>query len=110
MCYMIGVDSSRRRRRKALRTVGVRELRQNLSVYLDRVKAGEAMNVTEHGHVVAILAPLPVNRLTTLQRLVGEGRATAPTRSLRALGTPEAGAPGAPASEDVIAELREERL
>jgi hypothetical protein len=29
--------------------VGVRELRQNLSVYLDRVKAG-ALEVTEHGH------------------------------------------------------------
>ena len=35
--------------------VGVRELRQNLSVYLDRVKAGETLEVTEHGHPVARL-------------------------------------------------------
>ena len=33
--------------------VGVRELRQNLSVYLDRVKDGETLEVTEHGHPVA---------------------------------------------------------
>jgi len=37
--------------------VGVRELRQNLSRYLDRVKAGEALDVTEYGRLVARLAP-----------------------------------------------------
>src|SRR5437870_1385634 len=37
--------------------VGVRELRQNLSVYLRRVKTGEALEVTERGHVVARLVP-----------------------------------------------------
>jgi len=91
-------------------TVGVRELRQNLSVYLDRVKLGETLSVTEYGQVVAILAPLPAARLTTLERLVAEGRATAPTRSLRDLPPPTPRPPYAPASEDVIAELREERL
>ncbi len=38
--------------------VGVRELRQNLSVYLERVKAGESLEVTERGQPVARLAPL----------------------------------------------------
>ena len=42
MCYM-----GRSAARSA--TVGVRELRQNLSIYLDRVKKGEALTVTEHG-------------------------------------------------------------
>lgn len=37
--------------------VGVRELRQNLSRYLDRVKAGEDLVVTERGTVVARLVP-----------------------------------------------------
>src|SRR2546423_1249097 len=37
--------------------VGVRELRQNLSKYLDRVKAGEDLVVTERGKVVARLVP-----------------------------------------------------
>jgi prevent-host-death family protein len=39
--------------------VGVRELRQNLSVYLRRVRRGEALLVTEHGRPVAALQPLP---------------------------------------------------
>jgi prevent-host-death family protein len=38
-------------------SVGVRELRQNLSKYLDRVKAGEDLVVTEHGREVARLVP-----------------------------------------------------
>ena len=41
------------------RLVGVRELRQNLSVHLDRVKEGQTLTVTEHGHAVAELRPLP---------------------------------------------------
>ncbi len=45
LCYM-AQDPSR---------VGVRELRQNLSVYLDRVKRGESLTVTEHGQIVAVL-------------------------------------------------------
>jgi prevent-host-death family protein len=38
-------------------SVGIRELRQNLSRYLDRVKAGEDLVVTERGAVVARLVP-----------------------------------------------------
>jgi len=41
--------------------VGIRELRQNLSRYLDRVKAGETLVVTEHGREVARLVPLTSN-------------------------------------------------
>lgn len=78
MCYMAQWSAG---------TVGVRELRQNLSVYLDRVKKGEALTVTEHGAAVAILRPLPP-ATTALARLVAEGRATPPTRSLRALPRP----------------------
>lgn len=37
--------------------VGVRELRQNLSKYLERVKAGEDLVVTERGQEVARLIP-----------------------------------------------------
>jgi prevent-host-death family protein len=39
------------------KTVGVRELRQNLSRYLERVKAGETLTVTERGQEVARLVP-----------------------------------------------------
>ncbi len=39
--------------------IGVREVRQNISVYLRRVEQGEAFTVTDHGRPVAVLAPLP---------------------------------------------------
>jgi prevent-host-death family protein len=38
--------------------VGVRELRQNLSVYLRRVRRGETLQVTERGRPVATLQPI----------------------------------------------------
>jgi prevent-host-death family protein len=38
--------------------VGVRELRQNLSVYLRRVRRGETLEVTERGRPVATLHPI----------------------------------------------------
>lgn len=53
--------------------VGVRELRQNLSVYLRRVKLGERLEVTERGQVVARLEPL-VGDGDALARLGREGR------------------------------------
>lgn len=63
--------------------VGVREVRQNLSVYLDRVKAGESLEITEHGRPVAILVPTE-DAVSPLRRLIAEGRARpAPRRWLR---------------------------
>jgi len=47
MCYM-------RRPR-----VAVRQLRQNLSVHLRKVKGGQVLEVTERGVPVALLVPLP---------------------------------------------------
>lgn len=38
-------------------SVGVRELRQNLSRHLSRVKAGESLVVTKRGEQVALLVP-----------------------------------------------------
>jgi prevent-host-death family protein len=39
--------------------IGVRELRQNASVYLKRVAAGESITVTDRGVPVAVLIPPP---------------------------------------------------
>lgn len=101
MCYM-----PRAVTRSA--TVGVRELRQNLSIYLDRVKKGEALTVTEHGAAVAILRPLaPASNM--LARLVAEGRATAPARSIRHLPRPLAVRLDKPLAE-ILDELRDERV
>lgn len=44
--------------------VGVRELKEHLSEYLDRAARGEVIRVTDRGRPRAILAPLPgVDRL-----------------------------------------------
>lgn len=37
--------------------IGVRELRQHATRYLSRVKAGETVEVTERGRLVALLVP-----------------------------------------------------
>lgn len=66
--------------------VGVRDLRQNLSVYLRRVIGGETMEVTEHGRPIAVLAPLP--DLAPLARLTAAGRVRPAGGSLAALGEP----------------------
>lgn len=54
--------------------VGVRELRQNLSVYLRRVKEGEALEVTEHGTTVARLVPARTHE-SVLEQLIADGKA-----------------------------------
>jgi prevent-host-death family protein len=89
------------------RRVGVRELRQNLSKYLDRIKRGERLEVTEHGRPVAVLAPLPVPR-NPLDRLIGSGRVSAPRGDLLAL-LPPKGTPAEDASR-ILDEGREDRI
>ncbi|HEU4674175.1 MAG TPA: hypothetical protein VFS32_14880 [Candidatus Limnocylindrales bacterium] len=93
-------DASRRR-------VGVRELRQNLSVYLRDVKAGESLDVTEHGHVVARLAPPPSADESILERLEREGKLTPATRSIADLPPPMPLAPGEMPLSDVLRQMRD---
>ena len=67
--------------------VGVRELRQNLSVYLRRVKTGESLEVTERGRPVALLVPL-TQGASPLRRLIEAGRAAVPEHDLANLAPP----------------------
>jgi prevent-host-death family protein len=59
-------------------TVGVRELRQNLSRYLEQVKDGGSFEVTEHGRVVARLSPAGERVPKAYATLAGEYGATLP--------------------------------
>ena len=87
--------------------VGVRELRQNLSRYLDRVKTGEELVVTEHGQQVARLIPFSSEVYAELSARIG---ATTPTGQLEQIAARLA-APGAPAgtTDAFLAESRGER-
>jgi prevent-host-death family protein len=87
--------------------VSVRELRQNLSVYLRRVERGEALRVTTRGRPVAMLTPLPEAGLW--ERMVAEGRIQPAPDADRALPPPLAAAGGRPMSE-VLDELREDSV
>jgi prevent-host-death family protein len=60
-------------------TVGIAELRQNLSRYLRRVENGERLLVTDHNRPVAELGPAPGSG-EALDRLIAEGRVARPTR------------------------------
>jgi prevent-host-death family protein len=98
MCYMSEREGPAR--------VGVRELRQNLSVYLDRVKAGETLEVTEHGVPVARLGPRPVEPQSIIERGIAEGWITPSTGDRRSLPYPP-NIPGRPLSE-ILQEMRDE--
>jgi prevent-host-death family protein len=87
--------------------VGVRELRQNLSVYLDRVKRGEALQVTEHGRVVAVLRPVPPNA-SRIDVLIAQGRITPATRSIRDLPPPRKLPAGSRSISEILEEMRNE--
>ena len=54
--------------------IGVRELRQNASRYLARVKQGESIEVTERGVPIAVLSPVPAKESSLYDRLVAEGK------------------------------------
>lgn len=87
--------------------VGVRQLRQNLSRYLDEVKSGSTLVVTERGREVARLVPSGVGD-SVLGRLAAERGATLPTATLADV-KPRRRAKGKP-SREVLDELRGERL
>jgi prevent-host-death family protein len=89
--------------------VGVRELRQNLSRYLERVKAGESLVVTERGREVARLTPSGPKD-SAIARLVAERGATMPTGNLLDLDWDDGVPAGVRPSQEVLDELREERL
>ena len=87
-----------------MRSVGVRELKQNASGVVADAAAGEEITITVRGRAVARLVPL----VSGLDRLVASGRVRPPTRSLADLPTPvplDAG----PTLSEVVELERDER-
>ena len=89
--------------------VGVRDLRQNLSRFLLQVKEGQSFVVTERGREVARLTPSgPPD--SPIARLVAERGATMPRANLLSIAGQGAGHPAGPPSQQLLDEMREERL
>lgn len=93
--------------RKDEQPVGVRELRQNLSVYLERLSTGTVFRVTDRGRAVALLIPIP-EHASAVERLVASGRATAAKHDLLSLARPR-GRSTTNVSEALLSD-REDRL
>jgi prevent-host-death family protein len=89
--------------------VGVRELRQNLSRHLDRVKAGHSLVVTERGREVALLVPSGEHADRHAQLAARYG-ATVPVARVEQVAA-RLETPGAPAgtTDEFIAETRAPR-
>lgn len=96
------------------RTVGVRELKSRLSAYLEQVKRGATIVVTDRGQPVAEIRsiPEPEDRLeAALRRMEADGLVTrARNRSPLAPFTPVKLPPGTPSIAEAIAEDREDRF
>jgi prevent-host-death family protein len=70
-----------------MRSIGIRELRQNASRYLRLVEErGEPIEITDRGRPVARLTPLPTG--SKIEQLAAAGRLRRATGSWRALGPP----------------------
>jgi prevent-host-death family protein len=54
-------------------TVGTRELKNRLSEYLRRVKAGETVIITERGKPVGQIVPIQTNLFSRLKKLAEAG-------------------------------------
>lgn len=88
--------------------IPVRELNQNTSAVLARVERGETLEVTVSGRPVARLVPIEGGH-SLLDRLVAEGRATAPRTAGPVPMPPVLGDPGIDVAAELAADREEER-
>lgn len=80
----------------------MREIRQNLSVFLRRVRQGETFTVTDHGAPVALLTPLPPASDDPLADLVAVGRVLPAGGRGGVLPTPVAAPAGRPTGTEAL--------
>lgn len=85
-------------------SVGIRELRDHLSRYLERVKAGATVSVTDHGRVIATIVPMTYSK--HVLELAAQGLVRLPTRPpIRAADIPKIDVDGV-----IFEHLRDVRL
>ena len=89
-----------------MRSIGVRELRQQASRYLREVERGEPIEVTDHGRPVARLVPLP--RSGRADALLATGELSASAGDLLALGAPLEPRRGVPLPSVELAAMRKD--
>ena len=80
--------------------MGIRELRDTLTASIRRVRAGETIEITHDGVPVALLTPLPSNRI---ERLLSSGDVSRPRLLERPL---ERFPPGATTASEALEDDR----
>ena len=88
--------------------IGIRELRQHASRYIERVRQGETIEVTDNGTLVAELIPVGQAR-TVRERLLRDGQLIAAQHSFQ-IPPPMSAKVGAPSNAQILDELRSERF
>lgn len=89
-----------------MKTIGIRELRQQASRHLREVEAGESFEITDRGRPVARLVPVPRHE-STVERLRREGRLIPGNgKPISELGPPLPPTPGVPTLSELLAEDR----
>lgn len=87
-------------------SIGVRQLKAELSQQLKRVARGDRLTITDRGKPIAVLSPIePQANVAWLWRMVAEGKATWNGGKPRGL-NPRVVAQGKPTSQMVIEDRR----
>ena len=90
-----------------MKTVGIRQLQQNASAVIREVKAGEIVEITERGQVVARL--VPPAKMNKLDALIAAGLARGDGRGFREMirrFPPQPLGPGEYSPSDMLRDLR----
>jgi prevent-host-death family protein len=98
-----------RRTPRAAQRIGIRELRQHASVYVDLAEKGVIVDITNRGRLVARLVPVREPE-SPLERLIAAGiilPAEEPGNLLAIEPAPPV-PPGHPSASEILAQMREE--
>ena len=117
MCYVMPMGSTgdatgvprRAARRRAAHRIGIRELRQHASVYVDLAEKGQTVDITNRGRLVARLVPAKEPE-SPLERLIAAGiiePAEDPGNLLDMDPLPPL-PPGKPTATEILLQMREE--
>lgn len=117
MCYGSPVSDTsqgqqtgrRTKRHQAVHSIGIRELRQHASVYVDLVEKGETVDITNRGRLVARLVPAR-DVESPLERLIAAGiiRAAEDPGSLLDIEPAPPVPEGQPTASEILLQMREE--
>jgi prevent-host-death family protein len=111
MCYVLFMGATSGPGTGVAKRIGVRELRQHASLYVDLAEKGYTVDITNRGRLVARLVPVSEPE-SPLERLFAAG-ILKPAEDPGDLLDIEPGPPvppGRPTASEILNELREDRL